>query len=245
MSTLMTERKVRILFFVLGLTVGIIMGATVVRVYSDKVNAETSVSKNFVSRLFGNIIGLVYKPKQAKIDTLPIVTSKNIVTYNSANDTTSDGTESNVDENSKNLNPNDSIQEPSKLEKSEENIVVLSDKLIASTRLQIIESESTIILNKKDSALVKGGKSNTQKQVSIYAIEFWQSPLNYRGYKTQKNKIVLYGINKEEPLKLLRINEKLYLKFQNQYSIIDNRSDFHSFEKVQDQQIILQLNALK
>ena len=56
---------------------------------------------------------------------------------------------------------------------------------------------------------------------------------------------MLYGINKEEPLKLLRINEKLYLKFQNQYSIIDNRSDFHSFEKVQDQQIILQLNAQK
>ena len=73
----MTEKKVRIMFFTLGLAVGIILGASVVKVYSDKVNAETSVSKNFVSRLFGNIIGLVYKPKPSKSDSLSPKNTRN------------------------------------------------------------------------------------------------------------------------------------------------------------------------
>jgi len=244
MSSIMTEKKVRIMFFTLGLAVGIILGASVVKVYSDKVNAETSVSKNFVSRLFGNIIGLVYKPKPNKSDSL---TPKNTRNFNSTRgvlDSTKAIDEAKVGNNlNDNLN-NDSIIETNKSEKTEENTVVLSDKLIGTSRIQIIGNKPNEP-NKKDSLLAIASGKKISKLASIYAIEFWTSPLNLRGYKTQKNKIVLYGISKDEPLKLVRVNDRLYLKFQNQYSLIENHSDLHGFEKVFDQQLITQLNSMQ
>ena len=244
MSSIMTEKKVRILFFTLGIAVGIILGASVVKVYSDKVNAETSVSKNFVSRLFGNIIGLVYKPKPSKSDSL---TPKNTRIFNSTRgvfDSTKAMDESKVGNNSNDNLIKDSIEETNKPEKTEENIVVLSDKLIYTSRIQIIENK-TNEPNKKDSLLGISGGKKLSKHASIYAVEFWTSPLNSRGYKTQKNKIVLYGISKDEPLKLVRLNDRLFLKFQNQYSLIENHNDLHGFEKVFDQQLITQLNLMQ
>lgn len=231
----MSERKVRILFFVLGLTVGIILGASVVRVYIDKVNAENTVSKSFVSKLFKNIVGLVYKPK-ASSDTV-VVVNENTGAVTSA--TTDSNNVSTSSANSTVVASNmDTVQETKSNSKAESNEVVIADKLIAASRIQVIDvlSESA----KKDSS-----HATAKKMTSVYAIEYWQSPLNYRGYKTQKNKIILYGLNKDESLKLLRFKDKLYLKFQNQYSAIENFSDYHSFEKVFDQQILAQLNSAK
>jgi hypothetical protein len=230
----MSERKVRILFFVLGLAVGIILGASVVRVYIDKVNAENSVSKSFVSKLFSNIVGLVYKPK-VKSDTVVVVNDN----ANSANAIISDSTQINDGTASSNasLASADTVSESKPNSKAEPNEVVIADKLIAASRIQVIEV--AVENSKKDST------HSAKKNLSVYAIEYWQSPLNYRGYKTQKNKIILYGLNKDESLKLLRLKDRLYLKFQNQYSAIDNYSDYHSFEKVFDQQTLNLLNAVK
>jgi hypothetical protein len=225
----MSERKVRILFFVLGLAVGIILGASVVRVYIDKVNAENSVSKSFVSKLFSNIVGLVYKPKPAS-DTVIVVNPKNENSIASASDSSNEGNAVNPDAVAANA---DSTSESKATEKAEDNVVVLADKLVSTSRIQVIDLST-------DSSAAK-----TKKAASVYAIEYWQSPLNYRGYRTQKNKIILYGLNKEEQLKLIRYHDKLYLKFQNQFSVIENYTDYHSFEKLFDQQLISHLNQAK
>jgi hypothetical protein len=230
----MSERKVRILFFVLGLAVGIILGASVVRVYIDKVNAENSVSKSFVSKLFSNIVGLVYKPK-AKSDTVVVVNDNLNNTSGAATD--SSATNENAASNSTAIVSTDSVTDTKATSKVESDDVVIADKLIAASRIQVIEV--TAENAKKDTV------RNAKKNLSVYAIEYWQSPLNYRGYKTQKNKIILYGLNKDESLKLLRVKDRLYLKFQNQYSAIDNYTDYHSFEKVFDQQTLSLLNSVK
>lgn len=230
----MSERKVRILFFVLGLTVGIILGASVVRVYIDKVNAENTVSKSFVSKLFKNIVGLVYKPK-TNSDTVVVVNENSNEITTATADSSKQASTGNS--NTTSVNDVDTISESKPNSKSESNEMVVADKLIAASRIQVQE------------VMPEGAKKDTvhstKKHTSIYAIEYWQSPLNYRGYKTQKNKIILYGLNKDESLKLLRLKDKLYIKFQNQYSVIENYTEYHSFEKVFDQQILSQLNAAK
>lgn len=230
----MSERKVRILFFVLGLAIGIILGASVVRVYIDKVNAENSVSKSFVSKLFSNIVGLVYKPKP-KSDTVVVVNDNLNNTSGAAID--SSATNENGASNSTAIVSTDSVTDTKATSKAESGDVVIADKLIAASRIQVIEVAAENA--KKDTV------RNAKKNLSVYAIEYWQSPLNYRGYKTQKNKIILYGLNKDESLKLLRVKDRLYLKFQNQYSAIDNYTDYHSFEKVFDQQTLSLLNSVK
>lgn len=230
----MSERKVRILFFVLGLAIGIILGASVVRVYIDKVNAENSVSKSFVSKLLSNIVGLVYKPKP-KSDTVVVVSDNLNNTSGAAIDSST--TNENKASNSTAIVLTDSVTDTKATSKAESGDVVIADKLIAASRIQVVE---VIAENAKKDTI-----RNAKKNLSVYAIEYWQSPLNYRGYKTQKNKIILYGLNKDESLKLLRVKDRLYLKFQNQYSAIDNYTDYHSFEKVFDQQTLSLLNSVK
>ena len=235
----MTEKKTRILFLLLGLTIGIILGASVVRVYSDKVNAETSVSKNFVSRLFSNIIGLVYKPKHTKTDTVLIDnTVKNAQGQNIVIGDTSSFIANRDAESNKN---NDSIADI-KSDKNDGAAQESTDKLLGTRRIEVIEKK--VKLSKKDSlAAVKSGAKRINEP-AVIAVEFWLSQINNRGYKMEKNKVILFGVNKDEPLKLFRIEDRLFLKLQNQFSSINNRNDFHSFEKVNDASIIAQLNSL-
>jgi hypothetical protein len=46
----------------------------------------------------------------------------------------------------------------------------------------------------------------------LFNIEFWTSPLHYKGYKMGKYKLVLYGINATDDIKIYRLDDVVYLK---------------------------------
>jgi hypothetical protein len=235
----MNEKKARLVFFALGMSLGLILGGVIVRVYSDKIYSENYISQNVVAKLFGKVFGLIYtknKNSNAKNDS----TQTSTTNYLGSNQTTdgdknseiigSENTEENIDstENNKTLgNGND------------ENIVVLKDQLLKTQKekvIKIIGQENK--LNTKDSLLKKnaGIKENTINQE--LTIEYWQSPLNYKGYKLAKNKLIVFGISEDEPLKIFVYGNSLFLRFQGQYVKLENHQEFKSFEKYTDQEII-------
>jgi len=55
----------------------------------------------------------------------------------------------------------------------------------------------------------------TQKEVDSYYVEIWHSPLNYRGYKRGKNKLILYGLSEDDELTLFGYKKNLYLQKEN------------------------------
>lgn len=109
------------------------------------------------------------------------------------------------------------------IRKIEEEIVVIRDELV-STRSTTIEG----LINKSqeyDSLLDPDMEKKTTKN-NVYRIEIWSSPVNYKGYKLAKNKIILYGINPYDSLTFLSSNDSIFLKHINKLYLLEIDENF-------------------
>ncbi|MFN4854908.1 MAG: hypothetical protein ACK5JC_10860 [Bacteroidota bacterium] len=230
------------MFLLIGLLGGLVIGGVSVRLYTDKVYSEKLITQNVVARLFGKVVGMIYsRDKNKSLTSTPI-----------------------------NQGPHQSISKPDTLKTADvetetadadhpqslgdtthrlvrttadENIVVLEDQLLSTRKMIPVQITGKIAGMGSDSLLAEASGIKQEKISEAFIIEFWQSPLNFRGYKMGKNKIVLYGIDASEPIVLYRINQSIYLNFQRQYVKLEVNYDYKSFEKITDAGMIALLEA--
>ena len=128
-------------------------------------------------------------------------------------------------------------------QKSTDNFIVKKDELLDSKNFEITNLQQNESANPSDSVLEKvSGIKDTKKNIlASFKVEFWQSPINYKGYKMTKNKIVLFGIKPEDNLKLLHLNDDIFMKYNQNYYKLYFTDDFKQFEKVTDSSVIAKL----
>lgn len=126
---------------------------------------------------------------------------------------------------------------------AQEDIVIRKDELLLTKTVEIINLNPSLNQNNsKDSLLQKVSGIKTDKnQKQFINVELWQSPLNYKGYKMGKYKIVLYGITSLEGLKIFEIGNDIYLKYGAMVYNLENTSEFKPYERVTDENIINKL----
>ncbi|MFN7691768.1 MAG: hypothetical protein ACK5QU_11860, partial [Bacteroidota bacterium] len=64
------------------------------------------------------------------------------------------------------------------------------------------------------------------------------------GYQASKNKIIFYGFNDIDELKLYSYKSNMYLKYNEIVYNIELSSDFSNYEKVSDSNILTLINKL-
>ena len=76
-------------------------------------------------------------------------------------------------------------------------VVVRKDELLSTKTLEVLNLDPVAKMNGKDSLLqkVSGIKDDRSTSKQYLNIEFWSSPLNYKGYKMSKYKLILYGVS--------------------------------------------------
>ncbi|MBK7817224.1 MAG: hypothetical protein IPJ60_06380 [Sphingobacteriaceae bacterium] len=79
---------------------------------------------------------------------------------------------------------------------SDARINVVVDQLLSSKLIKIINLTNS---NNNDT-LAQNVSGVNSIQSDSYVMEFWKTPLNSKGYRFQKNKIMLYGINDHNDL---------------------------------------------
>ncbi len=124
-------------------------------------------------------------------------------------------------------------------------IVVKKDELLFTKTLEIFNlSPVASRTNGKDSLLqkVSGVKDDKGTAKQFLNIEFWQSPLNYKGFKLSKYKLVIYGMSTSDGIKLIRLDDTIYLKSSSFVYKLDYSSDFRAYERLTDETL---LNKLK
>ena len=238
----MNEKKIKWMFFLIGLLSGLVIGGISVRLYTDKVYSENLISQNVVARLFGKMVGLVYKQDKSREARKTSIEENH--SYRQA-DSTKTLSESGETEEpiSNHLEAPGDTAAAKKQVTEDENIVVLQDQLMGIKKITPMLITGKLAGQSSDSLLGSAAGIKPNKSPEFYTIEYWQSPLNFRGYKLGKNKIVLYGINQSEPLKLFVLNQMLYMNFQNQFVKIESHYDFKSFEKITDANLVGLLEA--
>ena len=124
-----------------------------------------------------------------------------------------------------------------------DDVVVRKDELLSTKTLEILSLDPVAKMTSKDSLLqkVSGIKEDRSTSKQFVNVEFWASPLNYKGYKISKYKLVLYGIASAEGLKLYKLDDVTYLKNASFIYRLDAVGDFKPYERITDESIISKL----
>jgi len=126
----------------------------------------------------------------------------------------------------------------------EENVVVKQDQLLVVhtlkvTGIQIEETkkaaENSLSQSTANKLNPSGGLVETSKsQDENYEVEFWLSPVNYKGYKLASNKLVLFGIEEPDAVKLYFVEDKLMMKYGQDYFRLNPSDEFIAFSTIKN-----------
>jgi len=117
-----------------------------------------------------------------------------------------------------------------------EDFVLRKDELISARSIEILNI-SPVALNsggQHDSIAAKlaGVRDDHVSGRQFASVEFWSSPVNYRGYKMSHSKVVLYGLSESENLKLFKLDDEVYLQYGPVVFHLEYSNEFHPYEKV-------------
>lgn len=68
--------------------------------------------------------------------------------------------------------------------------------------------------------------------------EFWQSPVNFKGYKFNRKKLVLYGIKNEADVAIVNYMQNYYLRIDDDVYTIFETNSYSSFSPAKNEEII-------
>ena len=91
--------------------------------------------------------------------------------------------------------------------------------------------------NEYDSALAVVEKRISIKPESVsrvITVERWLSPVNYRGYKFNRKKLMLYGVDPEMPIHIYFYLNEYYLSLHDRIYYLDETADNTHFVQVKD-----------
>ena len=121
----------------------------------------------------------------------------------------------------------------------DEEISVLKEELVSIRNVKV-RCENDPSLNKSDSLIAE--LSGVHSRSGDYMmIEFWKTPLNSKGYKMSRNKLLLYGAVSENQ-DVFKLNNRLYLK--NDFGVfkLEYSNEFRKLENVTESAILARLN---
>lgn len=122
-------------------------------------------------------------------------------------------------------------------ENSEINIA--TDELLSVKNVKIIRISPNVSSGDSLAADIAGVKENSS---DLYFIEFWKTPLNSKGYRFSKNKILLYGFMDYNNVSLYELDNSYYIKSSDQVYKLFYGADFRSLERVVDTGLLAKIN---
>ncbi|MBP9068729.1 MAG: hypothetical protein KBG47_04430 [Bacteroidia bacterium] len=122
---------------------------------------------------------------------------------------------------------------------SDASINVVVDQLLSSKLIKIINLTNS---NSNDT-LAQNVSGVNSIQSDSYVMEFWKTPLNSKGYRFQKNKIMLYGINDHNDLLLYQFEGRYFIKSFEVVYELESTQDFQPLVKVNNIELLSKLDS--
>ncbi len=116
---------------------------------------------------------------------------------------------------------------------------VATEELLSVKNVKIIHINPAGEQNDSLASEIAGVKENTS---DLYFIEFWKTPLNSKGYRFSKNKVLLYGFLDYSNVSLYELDNSYYIKSSDQVYKLFYGADFKSLERVVDSGLLAKIN---
>jgi hypothetical protein len=240
----MNPRKSIWYYFMAGIAVGSIGGGMLVYFGAVQANQD-KVSINLVPGIIRDVMDMMRKEKEVpsiedlKDDENSLATGPSQESNNKGVAAIQDSTDGSIG-----ISVMDSIGQEAK---EDENIVIKRDEFLLAIPIEVANLDYRPInksQQKADSLLTQNSgikdlsKESSKESKFKYEIEYWQSPINYRGYRLGVNKFVFFGMDPDEPLSAYYWKGNFYLKWRENFYLLEEKESFEPFEKVNQPELI-------
>ena len=126
------------------------------------------------------------------------------------------------------------------------------DNLLNDDGMQIAQEELLSVKNIKVINLDEKQKRDTlvgqlagiakSDYPNLFFVEFWKTPLNSKGYRMTRNRVILYGISDFSNITIYKVDENYYLKNDDIVYKISSGTEFKPMELVQDSDLLAKIN---
>jgi hypothetical protein len=123
---------------------------------------------------------------------------------------------------------------------SDERINIATDELLSVRTVKVIrigERPAT-----RDTLAARLANAEELPPSNLYFVEFWKTPLNSRGYRFTRNKILLYGFADFTNVVLYSLDNAYYLKNGDQVYRLFYSPEFKKLERVVDNDLLAKIN---
>jgi hypothetical protein len=129
--------------------------------------------------------------------------------------------------------------EADSLIRQDDHIKIATDELLSVKNIKVIRIGDNLTAN--DSAAAKLADIE-QSSSDIFFVEFWRTPLNSKGYRFSKNKLMLYGFVDFNNILLYELDNSYYLKASDQVYKLFMGAEFRQLERVVDSDLLAKIN---
>ncbi len=219
-----------ILFLIIGIAIGFYWGgmqsnSKFFKLKNDTLNASALTKKLSVNQtevIYDTIVKEIIKPVKINNDTLPIDIS---LDTNLTTQLLDSALVDYLDIRKDTLTTNE----------EDETIKILKEQKIGSKNIEIIYLK-TEKLSKKDSLLNQIIEVEPVNNKSII-IEFWESPIDFKGYKMSKSKIIVYGLEPQLNYDIYYKNGHYYLNLEQIYYELEETVSFKPFKMINEKDV--------
>ncbi len=130
-------------------------------------------------------------------------------------------------------------KEVDSLIKQDSELNVATDELLSVKNVKVIKIGDT---NSGSDSLAANLAGVEETTTNLYFVEFWKTPLNSKGYRFSKNKIMMYGFIDFSNVVLYQLDNSYYIKCSDQVYKLFYGSDFKPLERVIDSDLLAKIN---
>jgi hypothetical protein len=89
----------------------------------------------------------------------------------------------------------------------------------------------------KDSLVASLAGITLPDDKEFFMIEFWKTPLNSKGYKMTRSRLLIYGYNEGKDLQLVKDDERYYLRNNNVIYNLTYSAEFKPLERANETEV--------
>jgi len=121
----------------------------------------------------------------------------------------------------------------------EEDIKVAQEELLSVKNIKVIDLDVT---SKRDTLTGQLAGVTSSDYPNLFFVEFWKTPLNSKGYRMTRNRVILYGLSDFSSITIYKVDDNFYLKNDDVVYKISSGTEFKPMELVNDSQLLAKIN---
>jgi hypothetical protein len=135
--------------------------------------------------------------------------------------------------------PTINYSEVDQLLNDDEDLNIAKEELLSVKNIKVIDLDAT---KKQDTLVGQLAGVTTTNFPNLFFVEFWKTPLNSKGYRMTRNRVILYGLSDFSSITIYKVDDSFYLKNDEFVYKISAGTEFKSLEIVNDSELLAKIN---